>query len=132
VPQSLNIADEFVSWADELVTWIGDGNTLRSFCRQAGKPSKSLVYETLARNENLAGRIARARDEGHDAIADECVEIADTAEDANIGKLRVWTRLQLLAKWNPTKYGEKVQNVVTGANGGPLQLITDIPRPQRD
>ena len=109
---------------DELIEWISDGKTLRAFCRQDGYPSKSSIYRMIddlkETDPELSGRIARARDEGHDAIADECVEIADTAEDANLGKLRVWTRLQLLAKWNPKKYGDKQQLEHSGANGGPL------------
>ena len=101
--------------ADKLVEWIGDGKTLRAFCRQEGYPSKSTIYVMLDENPKLAGRIARARDEGHDAIADECMEIIDTATDANLGKARVWTRLQLLAKWNPKKYGERLENVHSGS-----------------
>jgi hypothetical protein len=99
VPQSI---------LDELVTWIGEGKTLRAFCRQEGYPSKSTIYSIIEADSVLSGLIARAREEGHDAIAEECLEIADTEKDANIGKLRVWTRLQLLAKWNPKKYGDRV------------------------
>jgi hypothetical protein len=38
-------------------------------------------------------------------------------------KLRIETRLKLLAKWNPKKYGERVQNEHTGADGGPLKVL---------
>lgn len=112
--------------ASELVEWIADGKTLRAFCRQEGKPNYSTVYDWILKDSNFAQRIARARDSGHDAIADECLEIIDTAQDAPLGKARVWTRLQLLAKWNPKKYGDKVQAEVTGANGGPLETAITI------
>jgi hypothetical protein len=37
-------------------------------------------------------------------------------------KLRIETRLKLLAKWNPKKYGDKLAH--TGASGdGPIELI---------
>jgi hypothetical protein len=112
--------------ADELVTWISEGKTLRAFCRQSGYPSKSTIYVALENEPELAGRIARAREEGHDAIAEECLEIIDSAEDANLGKAQVWTRLQLLAKWNPKKYGDKVQQEVSGPDGGPLETAITI------
>lgn len=37
-------------------------------------------------------------------------------------KLQVWTRLQLLAKWAPKKYGESIRQELTGAGGGPVQM----------
>ena len=66
----------------------------------------------------------KARESGFDAIANECLEIADDAALDTIetrfgpkpdkewlarSKLRVETRLKLLAKWHPKKYGDKLQ-----------------------
>ncbi|MNU09652.1 hypothetical protein D3C72_2563420 [compost metagenome] len=36
-------------------------------------------------------------------------------------RLQVETRLKLLAKWHPKKYGEKVTAEHTGPNGAPIQ-----------
>jgi hypothetical protein len=114
---------------DDLCLWVADGMTLRDFCRQEGKPSKSTIYrwKELAGDE-YAGRFARARDEGFDAIAEECLSIADDAtndwmekrnkdgdaigwaingDHVNRSRLRIETRLKLLAKWHPTKYGDQ-------------------------
>lgn len=78
---------------------------------------------------NLSTRFARARDDGYDAIAVDTLKIADdgandwmekrnqngelvgytlNGEHVQRSKLRIETRLKLLAKWNPTKYGDKV------------------------
>ena len=114
---------------DELVMWISEGKTLRAFCRQSGYPSKSTIYNVLDSDSELSGRIARARDQGHDALAEECLEIADCAEDANIGKLQVWTRLQLLAKWNPKKYGERT--VLAGDADAPLAIAEVIAKARK-
>jgi hypothetical protein len=69
----------------------------------------------------LAIAYARAREEGFDTIAADCLHIADnTAQDtissergdvANSewiarSRLRVDTRLKLLAKWDPKRYGD--------------------------
>jgi hypothetical protein len=36
--------------------------------------------------------------------------------------LRIETRLKLLAKWDPKRYGERLHSEVTGVDGGPLQI----------
>lgn len=115
--------------ADEIVAWIAEGGTLRGYCRRDGAPGWRTVYDWIEANPAFAARIARARDLGADAIAEEALAIADTplegvrteegendkgayskkiTEDM-LGhrKLQVETRLKLLAKWNPKKYGDK-------------------------
>lgn len=120
---------------DEICAWIADGKTLRAYSRQEGKPSHTLIYEWIDADKEFGLRFARARDAGHDSIAEECLEISDdgsndtyetedgervNSDHIQRSKLRVWTRLQLLAKWNPKKYGDKVQNEVSGPDGGPI------------
>ena len=118
---------------DELVDWIASGQTLRAFCREPGKPAWRTVYDWIEADPELAARIARARDLGADAIAEEALAIADTPMEGvtlttdekgtketrgdMLGhrKLQVETRLKLLAKWNPKKYGDKIEQTHKGA-----------------
>lgn len=109
---------------DAICDWISQGRTLRDYCRQEGAPSYVTVYGWRLNDDAFAERFARARDIGHDAIAEECLEIADESafdaiegEDGTLranaeviqrSKLRVETRLKLLAKWSPKKYGDKL------------------------
>lgn len=90
-------------------------------------PTWSTVYAWIASRPEFAARIERAREVGADAIAQEALEIADTpregfrVEESEAGtkriredmlghrKLQVETRLKLLAKWHPKKYGEKLE-----------------------
>lgn len=116
-----------IQWTEELenavIDWIASGKTLRSFGRQPGNPSHDAVYNREKVSDSFRQRIARAREIGYDAIAEECLEIMDDGrndweetelgprvnpEVVNRSKLRVWGRLQLLAKWNPKKYGERI------------------------
>ena len=95
----------------------------------------------MGKDKEFAQRFAHARDIGHDAIADECLEIIDTdpemaesistsgsssshRDSAHVGwlKNRAEMRLKLLAKWNPKKYGDKTINEHTGADGGAIQI----------
>ena len=42
------------------------------------------------------------------------------AENVQRSKLRAWARLQLLAKWQPKKYGDKLE--LTGDGSNPVAL----------
>jgi hypothetical protein len=130
----------------EIHEWIESGKTLRAYCRQDGKPSYGTVYDWLEADAEQNSRFARARDLGEAQIAQECLEIADTTQIGEIvtqkpdgslevktadmiehRKLRIETRLKLLAKWNPRKWGDKLAH--TGADGeGPviMRVVSDI------
>lgn len=134
---TIKTKNEWDAIVDSLESWIANGETLRAFCRQDGMPSFQRVYEWLKTDEDAAGRIARARDIGEDAIAQECLDIADTpilGEETKVDsdgsilevkrsdmlghrKLQIDTRLKLLAKWNPRKYGDKMQVDNTSSDG---------------
>jgi hypothetical protein len=87
------------------------------------------VYDWMMKDPELSTAIARARDVGYDAMAEECLDIADNAgndwmarldaDGVQVGwqvngdhiqrsKLRIETRLKLLAKFNPKRYGDKI------------------------
>ena len=101
----------------------------------------------MYRDEGLSRAIAHARDLGYDAIAEDCLMIADnmvmgeevTESRDDKGKVtistktvdllghrrfQVDTRLKLLAKFNPKKYGDKVQ--VGGDPENPLAVTADV------
>ena len=120
--------------SDAIVQWIAEGKPLRQFCRENGLTWKT-VYNWLEAEPDFATRFARARDVGADAIAEQALEIADTpiegvrtettsGEDGvtkevredMLGhrKLQVETRLKLLAKWFPQKYGDKTEHTING------------------
>lgn len=87
--------------------------TLASFCRKAGTPSVQTIYGWLDDDPALAEMFSKAKAIGYDAMAQQCLEIADDGDDANVRhrKLRIWTRLQLLARWDTARYGDKVHLV---------------------
>lgn len=130
--------DYSLETANAIIEWIAEGRPLREFCRQEGAPAWRTVYDWLGRDTDFSARFARARDMGADAIAEEALEIADTpvegvrtetdedgikeVREDMLGhrRLQVDTRLKLLAKWHPKKYGEKLSTELTGADGGPV------------
>jgi hypothetical protein len=124
---------EKVSLIDVICERISSGETLRAICREKGMPAWRTVYDWLDADEEFATRFARAREIGFDAIAYETICIADTPLEGveyEIGddgktkekrsdmlghrKLQIETRLKLLAKWSPQKYGERQHVEVSG------------------
>ena len=113
---------------------IAKGVTMADICRQAGMPDRQTIYEWSVADADFALRIARARDEGADVIAEQSLAIVDApperGPDGKIdagsvahAKLRAEHRLKLLAKWNPKKYGDKM--AIGGADDlGPVQTVT--------
>lgn len=109
-------------FAAEICAWISDGKPLREYCRQEGKPAWQTVYDWLVKDAEFARRFARARDIGTDAIAEETLDLIDAVPATAVSnggvrvdpghvqwiKNRVELRLKLLAKWNPKRYGDKV------------------------
>jgi hypothetical protein len=109
---------------------LSEGIPLREICRQEGMPAWRTVYDWMWRNEALSTAIARARDIGYDKMAEECLYIADNlhigkkkvftsgadddedsvtvTEEDMLGhrRLQIETRLKLLAKFNPKRYGD--------------------------
>lgn len=113
----------------EVLSRLAKGEPLAAICRSAEKfPHPTVWRDWCAADESLSIAYARARDDGFDAIAQECLDIADDCSRDTIGygseeqpqekpntewiqrsKLRIETRLKLLAKWDPKRYGEKLE-----------------------
>lgn len=128
---------------DEICEKISIGIPLAEICRQEHMPNRATVYDWMNTDETFSQRIARVRELGYDAIAEETLEIADdatndwmtrknfrgeeeevlNAEHVQRSKLRIETRLKLLSKWYPKKYGDKL-DVTSG--GDKIEPITKI------
>jgi hypothetical protein len=110
--------------ADEICARLSKGETVSEIARQL-QIGRTTIHDWRAENPQFFEQFARAKDEGYDAIADSVFEIADDGKrDYVVGedgvyldrdhiqrsKLRVETRLKLLAKWDPKRYGDKMQH----------------------
>lgn len=120
---------------------LSEGIPLREICRQEGMPAWRTVYDWMYQDQELSAAIAHARDMGYDQLAEECLAIADDAsndwmerigedgqtigwqlnkEHVNRSRLRVETRLKLLAKFNPKRYGDRVS--LAGDPDAPIKM----------
>ncbi len=111
---------------DRLLGGLADGKTLRALCREEGMPNWRTVYDWIETDAELAAQVARARELGFDAIAEDVFDIADgtkaISEHVQLSKMRIDTRLKLLACWNPKKYGSKATVDVGNKEGETLKV----------
>lgn len=111
------------------------GMSVKAACKEVGL-NFSTFWDWLNADVEFANRYARAKELQAEAFADEIVEIADeppelVVDDAGAARidnafvqyqrLRIESRKWVSARLLPKKYGDKIQQEVTGANGGPIQ-----------
>ncbi len=90
---------------------LSNGEPLAAICRDDGMPSVMTVWNWQDSDEAVSLAIARAREIGGDAIAVQALAIADERdEDPASRRVMVETRLKLLAKWHPKRYGDKIEH----------------------
>jgi hypothetical protein len=122
----------------------GEGESLRSICRDDAMPALSTVFRWLAGDREFQEQYARAMDARATLLAEEILEISDDssgdavtdpqtgavrmdAEFVARSRLRVDSRKWLAARMAPKKYGDKITQEHIGADGGPIkQEITKI------
>jgi hypothetical protein len=104
---------------------LATGEPLAQICRDDGFPDPSSVWAWCEADKSLAQDIARARLDGFDQIAQDALLISEGLKPVHIegdspsqrDKLRIHTRMQLLAKWDPKRYGDNVQVRHANAEG---------------
>jgi hypothetical protein len=136
-----------VSLADFLCDRIATGESVRAICGDADMPNAGTVFDWLRKHPDFAEHYARAREQQAEKYASEIIEIADETPTCSVpdpdggvsvrvdaagvqrNKLRVDARKWIACKLLPKVYGDKT--AITGDGGGPVQIITSIPRPPK-
>jgi hypothetical protein len=121
----------------KIIDGLRAGTPLTVICRGEDMPHDNTVRDWINADPDFSVAIARAREAGFDQIALDALRIADATENDTIetehgekpnsewitrSRLRVETRLKLLAKWDPRRYGEMVK--VGNADGSNIK--TDL------
>jgi transposase-like protein len=128
--------DEFTDEkADEICARIAEGESVRTICRDENMPATETFYRWLRKHESFRERYARAKEDQADALAEEILDISDdgtndwmekrnqegevtgwqvNGEAVQRSKLRVDSRKWLAGKLKPKKYGDKIQQEISG------------------
>lgn len=118
--------------ADEIIERLSSGVPLAEICRGDHMPDRRTVGNWRQADEEFNKRFLQARDEGFDAIAERTRQTArgkgdedggDSSGDVQRDKLIIDTDLKLLAKWDPRRYGERLQLANDPEN--PIAGLTD-------
>jgi len=116
---------------EEVLFWISSGETLRSYCRQEGKPCYATIYSWMNIENNddsieFSKRFAHARERGAEMIAESLKEMMEEPPRmipgdqpridpgwVQLQKAKADVTLKLLSKWS-SRYSDKVQADVQG------------------
>lgn len=111
---------------ERIIEGLTDGVPLRVLCRQDDIPSWRTVYDWINADADFASRVAYARDLGFEAIAEDILDIADgtpaISDHVQRSKMRIDTRLKLLACWSPKRYGNKQDVSIGNKDGETLKI----------
>lgn len=121
--------------ADEVIERLSAGEPLAQICRSEHIPALRTVNRWTETNPEFLARFARARADGFDQIALQTLNIADetppTTQNGGTdsgwvqyAKVRIDTRLKLLAKWDPKRYGERL--ALAGDETAPVRVEQTI------
>lgn len=128
--------------ASEICNRLANGESLRGICGDEHMPDRNTVHDWLFKDEDFHRQYARARELQAETLVDEIIDISDDGsndwmdrnnadgqaidrvidhEHITRSRLRIDSRKWFASKVLPKKYGEKVQQEITGPNGGPVQ-----------
>jgi len=112
----------------EICARLSTGEPLTVICSDEHMPCDDTVRSWADKDDAFSRDIAHARVRGFDAIAWDAMRIANTpieGEETTVKpdgamevkrgdmlghrKLQIETRLKLLAKWDPKRYGDKIE-----------------------
>lgn len=108
-----------------VIEGLRQGTPLTVICSADGMPCDDTVRDWGEQDPEFGRAIARARETGFDTIALSCLAIVDdTEEDPASRRVRAETRLKLLAKWDPKRYGELIKH--GNADGSNIDMAAAI------
>lgn len=122
---------------EEICSRLSDGEPLRQICRDEHMPAWQTVYLWRRTHKEVAERIALAREIGFDAIAERTHEILEQPPERIASehgsrvdpgyvqwvKARADHHLKLLAKWDPKRYGDRIDHTHANPDGSAMRLL---------
>jgi hypothetical protein len=109
--------------AEEICRRLGKGEPMARICDDDHMPSYNTIWRWENENAEFRELSARAKQNGTHFLADDTLRIADDDTiDTQRAKLMIDTRLRLIGKWNAKAYGDKLQQEVSGPDGGALSV----------
>ena len=109
-----------------IIDGLCDGLPLVQLCQQEGMLTRRAVYDWIRADPDFAAQVEHARNLGYEALAEDALHIADNTraigDHVQLAKMRIDTRLRLLASWHPKRYGQKQSLEHSGVDGKPIEV----------
>lgn len=115
---------------NKIIKHIEEGNSLRAALSLIDTPCKNTFFKWLEEDDDKMNQYARACEDRADVIFEQIISIADESdrdiktvdggkevidnEVVQRSRLKIDARKWMLSKMNPKKYGDRVENVLTG------------------
>lgn len=125
------------SVADEICSRLSNGEPLASICRDDHMPAVRTVSDWKKARQTFSADFACAREVGYDVIAQRArmtlrgkleAEGGESTGDVQRDKAIADFDLKLLAKWDPKRYGDKLEIEQTVTTLTPEQRQAEIDR----
>lgn len=110
-------ADDLIA---ELLAALSEGKSLREICQDKRMPDRATIMRWSKGDDELAANIARARETGYHARAEQAVADAKTATDAGLGRLAFDAE-----RWHLSKLSKAFADKVVHA-GDPDQPVLNV------
>ena len=117
---------------EDILRRLAEGESLRSACAANGVQHGAWTQAVRA-DEDLAGHYTRARLDGIDSQAEEMHDLEQRVLsgelDPNAFRAAMDARKWRMARQAPRKYGDKLQQEITGKDGGSIAVDVSVVSP---
>jgi len=107
---------------------VAEGKTIRQIAAGMGISCGQVLKIVHDGGEEAEKHYTRARDAAADIFETDIIEAALSAspESAPADRIKVDALKWVAARRAPKRYSERIQQEVTGKDGGPLQTVSEI------
>jgi hypothetical protein len=101
---------------------LANGEPLLAICEADDMPDRITVWRWNRQRDEFRNMILAAREFGADALAEQCLQIADGSGDTRRDLSKISTRRWLASKIAPRRYGDRLATEVSGPDGSPVEF----------
>ena len=108
---------------DDILTRIVEGEDIVRWCKEPENPSFTDVMWLCDQDPDFAEAYEQALKYKAHRLLHECVDIADAGYgNARSAGVRIETRLKMIEKLLPDRFGNRVRQEITGKDGGAVEI----------
>lgn len=111
---------------ERVLQMMHDGYSLRQACKECGIVASTMHFYVANGDDDIKKRYAHAREALYDSQVEAMEELEQQVLNGDIDpqayRAAMDTRRWRLGKLMPKKYGDKIQQEISGPDGGPVRV----------